>query len=65
MRTARPIPIARHRLVPTLLAVVVALHAHTAGAQTGSGTVSFKFVRFSGPVALADAADVNDPSTAR
>jgi hypothetical protein len=51
------------RVVPALLAIAVVLHAHPAAAQTGSGTVSFGFIRFGGPIALADPTNVNNPAT--
>jgi hypothetical protein len=49
------------RLAPALLSIVVALPAREAAAQTGSGTVAIDFIRYSGPIALTDPQNVNDP----
>ena len=48
------------RISRTLLALfaVVALHPRAASAQKGSGSVSFGFTTFLGPMAITDAAHV-------
>jgi hypothetical protein len=57
-------PFARRALRAALatLGAAVALHASDAGAQVGSGTVSFKFTSFSGPFAVANQADTFTPA---
>lgn len=58
----RPARRAACAVLRTALGVTVALHAPAAAAQTGSGTVTFTFTAFSGPIANALEADQNDPT---
>jgi len=57
-------PFPRRALRAALAAVgaAVALHASDAGAQVGSGTVSFRFTSFSGPFAVSTQADAFTPA---